>query len=245
MNEYLYGSIGGLTGTIFSHPFDTIRIRSQLKLPLQFSYKSYQQQKPIHNYVSYLFKKLYCGIKSPLIGIGLEKTIIFGVYNQLNKKYDNPYIASYIAGLSSCFIVTPVEKIKIHFQSSNNSKLEFKTLYRGFLPTLFREPPGYLIYFYSYNLLSNIHQKKIGNINYLNIMMYGGLSGCASWLFIYPFDHIKTIKQELNYSFKDIHKFIIKKPYKYYNGFSLAILRAFPLHAGVFLGYELSKKYIG
>jgi hypothetical protein len=30
----------------------------------------------------------------------------------------------------------------------------------------------------------------------------------------------------------------------FYNGFNLAILRAMPLHGGVFLGYELAKKYI-
>ena len=30
----------------------------------------------------------------------------------------------------------------------------------------------------------------------------------------------------------------------YYRGFGLAILRAMPLHGGVFLGYELSKTHL-
>jgi hypothetical protein len=29
----------------------------------------------------------------------------------------------------------------------------------------------------------------------------------------------------------------------FYKGFSLAIMRAMPLHGGVFLGYEMSKSY--
>ena len=36
----------------------------------------------------------------------------------------------------------------------------------------------------------------------------------------------------------------IKKVFNFYKGLNLALLRAIPLHAGVFLGYELSKKYL-
>ena len=249
MENYLYGTIGGIVGTVFSHPFDTIRIRHQLKLPLNISYNSYKTQNVKNFYPRYLFTNLYKGITSPLFGIGLEKTIIFGVYNQLLNKTNNKYLSAYVAGLTSCLIVTPVEKIKIHFQTNNNNnntKFIFKNIYKGFIPTLFREPPGYVIYFYSYDKLVLFH-KKYFNTQYINnysIFLYGGLSGCASWVFIYPVDHIKTIKQKYDYSIYKTHDFILSKKYNYYNGFSLALMRAFPLHAGVFLGFELCKKYL-
>lgn len=245
MNNYLAGMFGGIVGTIFSHPFDTIRIRKQLKLPLNITYNEFKSQNYKKSfYPLYITKSLYKGISSPLFGIALEKTIIFGTYNKLLTITNNKYLSAYIAGLCSCLIVTPIEKVKIHFQTKqNNSSLIFKNVYRGFLPTLFREPPGYVIYFYSYDKMITLHKKYINtkNINNLNIFLYGGLSGCSSWLFIYPFDHIKTIKQNNDYSFHKIHDIILSKKYNYYNGFSLALLRAFPLHAGVFLGFELCK----
>jgi hypothetical protein len=82
--------------------------------------------------------------------------------------------------------------------------------------------------------------------------MFGSLSGFAAWIFIYPADLIKTKVQaasnnsRINTIIKNIYNNNNNK-YKllnFYNGFNLAILRAVPLHGGVFLGYEVSKKYL-
>jgi hypothetical protein len=76
---------------------------------------------------------------------------------------------------------------------------------------------------------------------------YGGASGLLAWMFIYPSDLVKTIKQDKNNNLK-INE-IITKIYKdnglrgFYKGFHFAAARAIPLHAGVFLGYELSKEH--
>ena len=39
---------------------------------------------------------------------------------------------------------------------------------------------------------------------------------------------------------------IIKETHKigFYKGFSLAVMRAIPLHSGVFLGWEIANKYL-
>ena len=75
----------------------------------------------------------------------------------------------------------------------------------------------------------------------VDTFMKGGLSGCVSWAFIYPADYIKTIVQHKNISYSLAINQLIKSknPLVLYSGVSLAMLRCFPLHGGVFLGYKL------
>jgi hypothetical protein len=80
---------------------------------------------------------------------------------------------------------------------------------------------------------------------------FGSISGITSWIFIYPSDLIKTRYQAVKESniINSIPS-VIKNIYGreglrgFYRGFSLAIMRAIPLHGGVFLGYEYSKKML-
>ena len=294
MNEFVYGSIGGLVGTITSHPFDTLRINIQKGNAIQ----------------PFNLTWLYRGVSAPLFGIALEKTVIFGVYDHVNRKTGNPYLAGYTAGLTSVFFVTPIEKYKLHFQTQQHQQAAlrkqqqaatitdnksahknsttssatlqqpqkkpfvWKGMYRGLLPCMFREPPGYLIYFSVYDWLksrdptftknnSSSHNKDntnndhttttpAGSTNsftssptfyYLKTVLYGGVAGVISWIPIYPADILKTHRQTQSNacSYWDIHRQIMSKKWGYYRGFSMAVARAFPLHAGVFLGYEWAK----
>ena len=229
--EFVYGCSGGILGTILSHPFDTMRICLQTGGSVK----------------SLCIKQLYNGIMPPLFGIALEKTIIFGIYSEMIKKTNNDLLSGYIAGVASVFFVTPIEKFKIQLQS--NQKIQFKNFYSGFVATMFREPIGYMLYFWSYKKmmdlekLSNSSNSSNSSVNLLKVPIYGGLSGCFSWLFIYPADRLKTLKQlypEKTY-FK-LYTIITKEGI--YKGFSQAIFRAFPLHGGVFLGYEVSKRLL-
>lgn len=141
--------------------------------------------------------------------------------------------------------INSIDQIKKIFKLSN--------LYKGFTPTIFRETPGFGIYFTTYNYLTNNfnNTKNIGKT-----FLFGSLSGLSAWIFIYPSDFIKTNYQSIQNN-KSLSKTIvhiweqnnssnnfIKGIQNYYRGFNLAILRAMPLHGGVFLGYELSKKYL-
>ena len=234
MNEFIYGCGGGLFGTIISHPVDTIRINRQ-------SFKKPQ----------YDIKSLYKGITAPIIGIGIEKAIVFGTYNltmnflekqkYLQNKSFNQFVSGISAGLSSIVVVTPVEYFKILYQNKSSVKfksLSLKNLYRGWTATLFREVPGYGIYFYTYNkIISNFDK------NNLSIFIGGGSAGLASWICIYPADYIKTRMQYYQTPFLSTAKNILKKEglFGMYRGCSLALARAFILHCGVFTAYEYIK----
>ena len=248
-NHFLYGICGGITGTIISHPFDTIKTRVQSNIALTIS-------------DAVKMKRLYAGITPPLIGIMLEKSIVFGFYNKAKQHHLNDFWSGIIGGFMCTLIVTPIDRLKINFQNKQPvTSSTLKTIYKGFIPTIFRETPGFGIYFTTYNYLSNTYNKDRQSTK---TFLFGALSGLNAWIFIYPSDLIKTKIQssESNISIVDTIKNIytsgqnleqsLEKTYStknlglrnFYTGFSLAIMRAMPLHGGVFLGYELSKKYI-
>jgi len=235
MENYISGCFGGMLGTFSSYPLDTYRVR--------------KQSNQIVN------RSLYSGMLSPLIGIAIEKAIVFGSYHQTKKYTNNDFLAGLNSGLFASIVVTPIEKYKILKQNSpllrysdiNNkiiSKGIFKGtkyLYNGLSACFFREVPGYAIYFQSYKILNDLTNNN--NRDTLKVMVNGGLSGVISWLFIFPFDTIKTNMQQNNTNFYNTTKMLIESK-RLYNGLSLGLCRAFLLHSFVFLGYEVSKKLL-
>jgi solute carrier family 25 carnitine/acylcarnitine transporter 20/29 len=236
-NNFTFGLIGGFVGTIVSHPFDTIKTRIQTN-----------KASNITNAIK--LGKLYSGIIPPLFGIMLEKSIVFGFYEKSKSYGINNFWSGIIGGFASTVIVTPIDSIKINIQNqevvSLKKLLSPKQLYKGFIPTIFRETPGFGIYFYTYNKLTDNYNKTNNNFK---TFCFGSLSGFSAWIFIYPSDLIKTKYQSNNISLTSTIINIwndknINYPFlNFYKGFNLAILRAIPLHGGVFFGYELAKKH--
>ena len=249
LNDFTYGLFGGLLGTVVSHPFDTIKTRVQ--------------SNRAHTIIQAIkIKKLYSGIAPPLVGIMLEKSIVFGFYEKSKSYGLNNFWSGIVGGFISTIIVTPVDRIKINYQNQELKLQNLETikkvftrknLYKGFTPTIFRETPGFGIYFSTYNFLTDNYNKSS---NMGKTFACGALSGLCAWLFIYPSDLIKTNYQSNHHdlSLADTIKKIWRTNNSsnnkaqgiknFYKGFNLAILRAMPLHGGVFLGYELSKKYL-
>ena len=234
--EFACGMIGGIVGTVFSHPADTIKTRIQSGTAAT-----------INNAIK--MGNLYRGLSAPLFGIGFEKLIVFGFYGECKKYGLSDGISGLVGGFSSTLVVVPVDRIKIIMQNKEpitKSLFMPKSLYKGFSITLFRETPGFGIYFTTYNnLTKRFNQEKTLSKSFL----FGAMSGLSAWIFIYPSDLIKTRYQAIkeNNPSNSITR-VIKNIYKtdgaigFYRGFGLAIMRALPLHGGVFLGYEYSKK---
>ncbi|ARF12129.1 mitochondrial carrier protein [Klosneuvirus KNV1] len=233
--HFAHGALSGAVGVTLSHPFDTIKTCIQDKKP-----------KPTN------FRGLYKGFTSPLFGVGLEKSIVFGVYTNTQKTLDkNRFaipIAGAVSGFCASFIVTPVEKIKILLQTDQKVKMNQLTpkyLFHGLSATFTRETPGFAIYFSFYE---NMKQKIYGkNITTVGSFVLGGLAGSLAWCFIYPQDCIKTRMQAHNDNKKFMN--VVREIYtegglsRFYKGFGYALMRAVPLHAGTFMTMELLKKY--
>jgi len=246
LRNFGYGYIAGMAGIVTSHPFDTIKTNIQKK-----------------QVVNYGIRNLYKGVAAPLFGVGLEKAIVFGTY-ETSKKYTNSdFISGGLAGLTASFVVTPFERIKILLQTNQTIEkqmLNRKFLFQGLSATFYRETPGFAIYFSTYNYLKNKMQQhqqhqqhfqcnqKKEEIRPLESFLIGAFSGCASWIFIYPQDRIKTQLQackERQLGFKEGFKEDLNDGgYRgFYRGFHYALMRAIPLHATAFMTFELCKKY--
>ena len=231
--ETFSGMVGGFTGVLLSHPFDTLRVRIQ----------SLQKKPKIPDFIRQIIKTegfwvLYRGLIPPLLGMGLEKATVFTAYNWAKSKTNSYFLSGYFAGLTSSLVITPIEKVKIHLQTTkvgifNAIALTIKnrSLYQGFSPTFFRESVGFGIYFSFYHFY--------GATTPFHFFLGGALSGSLAWCFIYPIDTVKTNAQIQKIN---ILEFIRNNSLRnMYKGFPLALMRAFPLHGGVFLGYEMSK----
>jgi solute carrier family 25 carnitine/acylcarnitine transporter 20/29 len=237
--KYLNGGISGMCGILLSHPIDTIKTHIQTGNKLNTFKPS--------------FSNFYKGISAPLVGVGIEKAIVFGTYNYMYSKTDNIPLSGAVSGLIASLVVTPYERIKILRQNSqivSFKDLNFRFLYKGFTPTFFREMPGFAIYFTTYEYLKNKtftdYNKKI---DYSSSFIYGGISGVTSWIFIYPQDKIKTMLQsQLQYGKDKTNnsniKSIIHTIYnsggikQFYTGFGWAAARAVLLHSGTFCMME-------
>lgn len=236
---YLKGAIAGMTGILLSHPIDSVKTHIQTGNALR-DFKLG-------------FRNLYRGLLPPLLGVGLEKAVVFGTYNYFNNQLDNIPLAGAIAGFSAAVIVAPYERLKILRQNKigvNRQELTMKFLFRGLGATWTREIPGFAIYFSVYESLKYRNHTQHGqDIKLYNSFFYGGIAGVAAWIFIYPQDRIKTILQASNASGLGINK-IILDIYNagglrhFYSGFSWAVARAMLLHSGTFCMMEfLSKQF--
>jgi solute carrier family 25 carnitine/acylcarnitine transporter 20/29 len=251
INYYIKGGVSGICGVVLSHPIDTIKTHIQ-------------SGKPLKTFTPTLIN-LYKGITAPLLGVGIEKAIVFGTYNYCLREQNMPiWLSGAFSGLTASLIVSPYERIKILKQSNIvvnggwKHIINPKFLFKGLSATFTRETPGFAIYFSVYeNLKYHLHTKSNTQIPLINSFIYGGLSGTIAWIFIYPQDRIKTILQmQMQTANKQSIPTIIKNIYKgdisgnisskgiggikqFYKGFSWAVGRAILLHSGTFCIMEL------
>jgi solute carrier family 25 carnitine/acylcarnitine transporter 20/29 len=252
---YMCGAISGMVGILISHPVDTIK--THLQTNNTNTLKTFQKTLP----------SLYRGVKSPLIGVGFEKAIVFGTYKYCKNKSLSTPLAGALAGLTASFIVSPYEQLKIISQTSTKVKIKpILELYRGnsgynaeykigrlflkgLMATFTREVPGFAIYFTVYeNIKSYINKAYDRNINLGESFIAGGVSGITAWMFIYPQDRIKTILQsntttitggpKINYFTVARNIYNTGGLLNFYRGFSWAIARALLLHGGTFCTME-------
>jgi hypothetical protein len=247
--SWFSGMIGGGTGILISHPIDTIKTYHQL-------HKTKNITQALKNIIQVSgVKSLYRGLIPPLIGMMMEKAIVFGVQKNtqslftFSNNYINIFMSGTTAGIVCASVVVPIEKFKIKMQNGENFKSiskeifsknylsTIRNLYYGLPSTLMREGPGFGVYFLVYHMLKN----NTPSFTSYHSVLYGSISGSIAWISMYPSDPIKTIQQSNNINFTKAIKLIYSNfgIYGFYRGLSLALLRAIPLHAGVFGGISL------
>lgn len=122
------------------------------------------------------------------------------------------------AGIANSFVAGPVENVRIRLQTQKpgtqlpgytyyNGPLDafrkiygqfgMKGVFKGQIPTIYREIVGYGAYFGTYEFLVQQRMRFLGTTNRDVItgqwsMLFGAISGFAFWLACYPLDVVKS-----------------------------------------------------
>lgn len=215
MNEIIVdssiGLIIGISQTIIGYPFDTLKIHAQRGLPFRYT-------------------NLYAGAKYQLAISSINSAACYLAFDEVYKHTHNPILAGAIAGITSGIIINPLEIYKIRHQVAHHSLFNLSNLKStptGLKFTIAREMIAFTMYFSTY--------MKLKEYSPDTIMINGGLAGCASWCFSYPFDTIKTHHQSAN-SNVTIKELWLKGIL--FRGFGICMTRAFIVNAINFYIYE-------
>ncbi|XP_060536362.1 solute carrier family 25 member 45-like [Cylas formicarius] len=189
------------------------------------------------------------------------------VDNNMNEFYLKQFYAGSFAGFFQAAVMCPVELVKTVLQTTtdgaspwvhNSYTIQysgpveafrgiinqdgFKGLYRGFIPMLIRDVPTSGIYFVVYEALLP------ENRTVYSYLWAGGWAGILSTSTVLPADVVKTRIQADNPIYPSYHGSTdcIKKLYNefgariFWKGLPIITLRAFPSHAIMFVGYEIT-----
>eukprot|EP01006_Ploeotia_vitrea_P060988 TRINITY_DN76994_c0_g1_i1.p1 TRINITY_DN76994_c0_g1~~TRINITY_DN76994_c0_g1_i1.p1 ORF type:complete len:290 (-),score=-11.62 TRINITY_DN76994_c0_g1_i1:16-885(-) len=127
-------------------------------------------------------------------------------------------------------------------------------LFRGYSSVLLREIPQFAVYYPIYEYTKILYSKILPTDNKMMIqLLAGGSAGVAQWLPpIYYADIIKSKMQTaVPGEYNNVYDCMVKVSKEqgglmknYHRGLLTALLRSFPLHATIFLGYENTMKHL-
>jgi hypothetical protein len=221
---FLPGASTGLTKILIGYPFETIKVKKQLNnsLKLNGSYKG-----------------LYRGCSIPLVSAVTKRSIQLNIYESL--KCDSTYFAGGISGLITSIIMNPFNIIKVNIQSNKYNKIRdvaynYRNIQKGFYINIIRDSLFSAYYLGTYGYLNNNLPNKPIYHSFSSI-----ISGSSVWLFLIPFDYIRTNIQS-NIKHKTLFSNIAKNPKILWNGVSYMIIKSLPVNLINMVIYEYLKE---
>ncbi|EDS31293.1 small calcium-binding mitochondrial carrier [Culex quinquefasciatus] len=180
-------------------------------------------------------------------------------------------IAGSVAGATQVMLGCPVEVVKVRIQTLQFvghpwhclREIIFQEgiwgLYRGITPMMWRDVLPYgvymLVYEYMLGIEDRLHRMKldrqagasgVGSTYEASVIATAGATaGVISWLFIVPFDVVKTVMQTetdptVHKSMMHCFRGLVERHgwRSLFRGSSMVIARAAPVNSATFLGYE-------
>jgi hypothetical protein len=171
------------------------------------------------------------------------------------------YVGAFV-GFVQSFVRTPIERVKTVMQIRNRATTKapytnslscaynllrtdgFRVgLFSGLLATIAKEVPQYLFYFIIYDVVRERLEPVMGTL--ASQACAGGTAGVLGWFPpIFSIDVVKTRLQSAPKGTYDGMWDCAVKSYRaegiivFFRGLNIALIRAFPLHATIFLVYE-------
>lgn len=139
-NNILNGAAGGIIASVFSHPFDVIKVHQQNNIRFLSELRVTGP------------KLLYRGYSKSLTKNIMVTSLLFPFYDFYNSKLNNTWLASSCASLTVTTILHPVDYLKVRHISNQklyfnftNLKDNMKYYYRGLHINLMRVTPHFMI----------------------------------------------------------------------------------------------------
>jgi len=179
INEIIPGFAMGFTRSFISHPFEILKIRSQLNVVNPGS----------------LFK----GLHYSLISGGIEKGIQFGLYDFFRKNNNN-VVASVKSSCLTTFVSIPYNFLIVNKSVLND---KFKFTYSNLSKTIPLEYTrafiGSSVFLFTYNEMKNKNMP-------LWASAFTGTT--AVWLITYPIDNVRNqiISNKFNFALTNLYK---------------------------------------
>ncbi|CAM1331427.1 SLC25A45 (predicted) [Pycnogonum litorale] len=272
--DFLSGLAGGSLGLVLGYPLDTVKTRMQTspdryRATLQTFKKIYKDEK---------MPGYFKGMSSPLVSMGLYNAILFGVYGFITRRlrkeenqqptYATIYMSGCVGGAATCFVLGPVENIKVKLQVQDGvgqplyrgpidciTKLlrsgHLSQVFKGFFATLYREFPSSGLYMVTFEYLERTLSSldnKLGEVHTpaSATLIAGGSAGVAAWASILPIDIVKSRLQADDITRPKYKGFVhcAKCIYSeggvriFYTGLIALSLRSFPVNAVTFYVYK-------
>eukprot|EP01062_Namystynia_karyoxenos_P058818 TRINITY_DN50285_c0_g1_i1.p2 TRINITY_DN50285_c0_g1~~TRINITY_DN50285_c0_g1_i1.p2 ORF type:complete len:329 (+),score=87.88 TRINITY_DN50285_c0_g1_i1:108-989(+) len=272
------GLAAGVVGTVSGHPFDTLKVKVQTggaKTAFE-GLRAVVRQEGVHGLwrgvatpvtlrgpVKSCVYSAYGGVNQLWQSMAPAETLSGGKQN-LHLALWQHSISGACAGATAAMLQTPAELVKIRIQTAPG-QLPFagrivgalkgvaevgpKGMYRGLLPSMMREVPGYAFYFPFFMGMKEHFQlqgKPIG------LFVLGGTTGSLAWALGYPADVIKSRMQahgkaagQLTVRGVAAELFRERGVRGLYRGLGAALLRAWVTHAFTMMTYELLLDSLG
>ena len=183
IKRFIPGFIMGVTRAIISHPFEMLKLKSQM------------------NINNNLYKNLFKGIHLSILSNSLERGVQFYWFEKFKQKYNNNLFSSFAASLISTSITLPYNIILLKSTLlKNKDKINMNTIFKSGSLEYTRNIFGSTIFLYSYNYLRKdkypIYIASIG-------------SSFIVWGITYPIDNIKNhiiAKKKIIYNISYLYK---------------------------------------
>jgi solute carrier family 25 carnitine/acylcarnitine transporter 20/29 len=277
--EFFAGCVSGFSKIYTGQPFDIVKVRLQSYQGAVKPSPLAVLMNILKNEGGPL--ALWKGSLPPLLGVGATVSIQFGVNENVKKvisqlnggrkfSFQELFLSGWLAGFANCIVSTPAEhfRIRIQTQSKENPIYKgsvdcmkqiyrtygMKGVYKGVVPTIFRDSFGYGVYFSVYSTLMNYFAPGQTRREYSlgKIGVAGSIAGILFWALVFPFDVMKTKFQTDNLSQPQFKSMVncMRTTYSskglagFYQGFMPCMLRAIPVNGVVFMLYEVLYRYL-
>jgi len=180
-----------------------------------------------------------------------------------DKSFVEPFLTGGITGFFTAIVLCPCDVLKCRAQLSRATgqdarirevvrrlveKSGVRGFYTGFSAQVIRDIPFYGSFFGTYDVMCRVLKDRT---NWSDASVYftaGGIAGQVGWVVSIAPDVIKSRIQTSEVPLKFMQTFrtiIAQNGYRgLFAGIEVAIVRAFPANAALFVGFELTKKVL-